>query len=165
MFICVYLYTHPFACTHKCEGQRSILYCFLNWSPPLVLKAWFVHWTWNDRLHSTDWPASPTFPSVSLPSQCWDYKNVPLSAVVLCVSWELNLGPHVCKASTLPTEPSLSPCSLNSFKILSSLNLYSVFHILIPLFPRGTLPSSTTIMGTKKTFSVNREKDGPPRIP
>lgn len=82
----------------------------------------------------------------------------------MCVLGTL-LGPQACKASTLPTEPSLSPCSLNSFKSINSLNLDSVFHIVIPLFPRGTWPSSTTVIGTKKAFPVNEEKDGQSRIP
>lgn len=40
LYVFIYLHIHFHIYTHKCEGQRSILYGFLNWSPPLDLKTW-----------------------------------------------------------------------------------------------------------------------------
>lgn len=62
---------------------------------------------------------------LSLPSQCWNYKNVPPSSQCVCLFvfgcsfilpgyWVASTDPCICKASTLLIEPSL-PAS--SFKI------------------------------------------------
>lgn len=132
------------------------------WFSQLVSTSWFkdmvVRWTWNEQGSTglTGQQALPLLLFLCLPlagimRTCHHRQNF------FCVSWGLNLGPQVCKASTLPTEPSLSPRSLNSFKNINSLNLYSMFHILIPLFPLGTLPSSITITATKNIFCKWRE--------
>jgi len=52
-----------------------------------------------------------------LPSQCWDYKCAQLLIFFLHRFWGSNLGPQFCKATSLPTEPSLQSIPL-SFMLL-----------------------------------------------
>lgn len=118
-----------------------------------------VHWTWKDSL--LDRLASKPSGSFCLST----FPGLGLQVCATVCSWGLDLESHDCKKIALPTEPSLSLCSLNSLKhSLPEPWFYVLVPYFNPLFPCGTLLCGIIIIRTKDTFYVNKEMDDQPKF-
>lgn len=101
MCMCVQMHVHM----HVCEGQRSMLSVFLNYSPPYFLKQGLFT---ELMVHCFDWTGWP----VSLHSQHRDYRHAEHVG-------HLSLGSHACRARPLLMKPSPSP--QDNFESLSAV--------------------------------------------
>ena len=104
VYACVYVYVvHIHVCTTEERGQKSWSVVFLHCPLP-----YFFSFT---EPVSLDWEgrqAQGDFLLLSLHFwYCTDDKHHHIGLLHGC--WDLNSGPHACMASTLATEPTLSP--------------------------------------------------------